>query len=214
MAGGGSTKAERLERDTNAAEAQRAREAGGESPSAAELAKDIIFTKVMEEVRAEIQFVFGGMEKSPVELSARDQALQEEADRGWASSIEKFLRDGTTLISRNPVDMEGAARGREYVLANRLISAKGTDAKTKATEGIEKGNKDEGQDPLDMYMEGFKLLLSKLYRMIPVEKMKEFEVKVVGTDGSNVDEETRNHFIVHEGLESFIPPKASSRGTK
>ncbi len=173
--------------------------------------RDAIFAAVMAEVRAEILFVFGRMVNNPIEVSPREQALQEELG---ATSIEKFLRDGTTLVSRNPVDMDGAARGREYVLANRLISAKGVDDKAMASEGIEKGNEGEGQDPLNMYMDGFKLLLEKLFQTVSVGKMKEFEVKVVGTDSSNVVEETRNHFIVHEGLSSFIPQAASSKETK
>ena len=212
MAGGSSTPEEKTARPAKM-EALRAEEAVKLSAAEQKDAqkRDAIFAAVMAEVRAEILFVFGRMVNNPIEVSPREQALQEELG---ATSIEKFLRDGTTLVSRNPVDMDGAARGREYVLANRLISAKGVDDKAMASEGIEKGNEGEGQDPLNMYMDGFKLLLEKLFQTVSVGKMKEFEVKVVGTDSSNVVEETRNHFIVHEGLSSFIPQAASSKETK
>lgn len=172
--------------------------------------RDATFAAITAEVREEIGVVFTTM-KDSFSGSDRDRALRTEEE----ATIDRFLHNGTTLVSRNPSDGDGeAARNREYVLANKAISAKGIEARAKVAEGGtgERGNEDESQNPLDMYMDGLKALLAKLFRKVTTADLGTYDVKVVGTDSSDVDETGRNHFIVHEGMESFIPQAASSKG--
>ena len=192
--------------DVVATGAEGARETVKKSLTAEETARGKVFEVMMKEVREEIEIVFGGnIPTSTQGMDSRENAMV--ADKGI--SIEKFMRDGTTLIARNPVDVEGAANGREYVLSNNAISKKGSEIS--ASEENE-GNADQGQSPLDLYMAGLKHLVGKLFRNIKLGEFKNHEIKVVATDAPDVDELKRTHVTIQEGLTAFIPPKASSRG--
>ncbi|MCX6734180.1 MAG: hypothetical protein NTX63_05240, partial [Candidatus Peregrinibacteria bacterium] len=183
-----------------------ARETVKKSLTAEETARGKVFEAMMKEVREEIEIVFGG--NSPVStqgMDSRENAMAME--RGV--SVEKFMRDGTTLIARNPVDVEGAANGREYVLPNNAISKKGSDVS--ASESSEE-SADQGQSPLDLYMAGLKHLAEKLFRNIKLGDLKNHEIKVVATDAPDVDELKRAHVTIQDGLAAFTPPKASSKG--
>lgn len=210
MAGGPSTPAEKAARPSQMTELTVTKDKKLSAAEQRDVEKrEAIFTAIITEVREEVGVVFITM-KDSFSGSDRDRALRTEEE----ATIDRFLHNGTTLVSRNPSDGDGAARNREYVLANKAISAKGIEARAEAAKGgaAEQGNEDESQNPLDMYMDGLKVLLAKLFRKVSTKDLGEFDVKVVGADGSDVNEEKRNHFIVHQGMESFIPPAASSKG--
>lgn len=152
----------------------------------------------MKEVREEIEIVFGSNDNKAI---------------GTGVSFDKFLADGTTLVARGPVDTEHASE-REYVLANRRITEIGREADALDGDGEDQGNREQSQNPLDIYMDGLKILLAKVLRRVATEQFGDYEVKVVATDTSNVDEVQRNHITVHDGLSTFTPPKVASKGTK
>lgn len=209
MAGESSTPAEKAARPAQM-EALTAEEAVKLSAAEQKDAqkRNVVLDAVMMEVREEIVIVFGGN----IPISAQGMDSRENAmamERGV--SIEKFMRDGTTLIARNPVDIDGAANGREYVLPNNAISKKGSEMSVSG--GSEEGA-DQGQSPLDLYMAGLRYLTEKLFRNIKFGEFKNHEIKVVATDAPDVDELKRAHVTIQEGLTAFIPPRASSKETK
>jgi|GEM_PF-4357721 len=182
-----------------------ARETVKKTLTTEELVRSQVFEAMMKMVREEIEIVFGGsIPTSTQGMDSRENAMAME--RGV--SIEKFMRDGTTLIARNPVEVEGAANGREYVLPNGAISKKGSEVSVSQREE----SVDQGQSPLDLYMAGLKHLAEKLFRNIKFGELKNHEIKVVATDAPDVDELKRTHVTIQDGLTAFTPPKASSKG--
>lgn len=207
MAGGSSTPAEKAERPAQmkALIAEEAVKLSAAEQRDAQK-RNVVFDAVMTEVREEIVIVFGGnIPTSTQGMDSRENAMA--MARGV--SIEKLMREGTTLIARNPVDMDGAANGREYVLPNIAISKKGSEMS--ASEGGEE-NVGKGQGPLDLYIAGLKHLAEKLFRNIELGEFRKHEIKVVVTDAQDVDELKRAHVTIQDGLTAFTPQKASSKG--
>lgn len=146
-------------------------------------------------VRDEIEFAF-----SPDDTKAIAKA----------TSLERFLKDGATLVARNPVDPDAAGQ-REYILDNRRITEIGGAVEVDEERN---GNAQESQNPLDVYMKGLRVLLERVLKEIKTTSFAGYEVKVVVTDTLGVEEGKRNRIEIHDALSHFTPPKASSKGTK
>lgn len=157
--------------------------------------RDKIIDAVADKVRDEIQFAFGSDDSRAMATGV---------------SIEKFLEEGATLVGRNPVDPSRAGH-REYVLANRRITEIGTAAEVG---GEENGNVEESQNPLDTYMNGLRVLLKRALKEIETKNFGAYEMRVVATDTSSVEEGQRNRVEIHDNLDNFNPPEVASEGTR